>query len=502
MLSLNACALPARSDPESSNALSSHEAAETALGRQLAERIQAHPCFSGIYPLVDPTAAFAARGLLADAAERTLDIQYYIWQKDTTGLLLFNAVYSAAERGVRVRLLLDDFGVSGLDDELAALDIHPNIEVRLFNPFIIRNPKLIGFVTQFPQANRRMHNKSFTVDNQVTIIGGRNIGDEYFGAAQEMLFSDLDVIAVGTIVNNVSIDFDRYWVSDSVYPVSLILPSPERIHQQEIMEGITSASQRDGAYTYIEALRQSDVVRNMLDGTLPLEWAERRMISDDPAKGLGQAEQDALLVYQMSEILGNPRTNLELVSPYFVPTEAGTEAFVKLAKQGVNIRILTNSMEATDVAAVHAGYSKRRKDLLNAGIKLYEMRASSSESTREESSYGPFGSSDLSLHAKTFSVDNKRIFVGSFNFDPRSANLNTELGFIIDSPLLSRQMASLFDEKVPQEAYEVKLDDNNELIWLERNKSGVIKHHREPGTTAWQRGIVWFLSILPIEWML
>ncbi|TDP28184.1 putative cardiolipin synthase [Idiomarina aquatica] len=355
MLSLNACALPARSDPESSNALPSHKAAETALGRQLAERIQGHPCCSGIYPLVNPTAAFAARGLLADAAERKLDIQYYIWQKDTTGLLLFNTVYSAAERGVRVRLLLDDFGVSGLDDELAALDIHPNIEVRLFNPFIIRNPKLIGFVTQFPQANRRMHNKSFTVDDQVTIIGGRNIGDEYFGAAQEMLFSDLDVIAVGAIVNKVSTDFDRYWVSDSVYPVSLILPSPEGIQQQEIMEGITSAPQRDGVYTYIEALRQSDVVRNMLEGTLPLEWAESRMISDDPAKGLGQAEQDALLVSQMSEILGNPGTNLELVSPYFVPTEAGTEAFVKLAEQGVNIRILTNSMEATDVAAVHAG---------------------------------------------------------------------------------------------------------------------------------------------------
>src|SRR5690606_4307866 len=235
---LSGCALPPLTDRTQSHVLPAAEARETRLGRTLAPTVDAHPGLSGIYPLADPLAAFAARALLAEAAERTLDIQCYIWHGDTTGLLLFKAVHAAAERGVRVRLLLDDNGIPGLDDELAALDTHPNIEVRLFNPFRVRTPKFIGYVTQFSQANRRMHNKSFTVDNQATIIGGRNVGDEYFGATQEVLFTDLDVLAVGPVVYDVSADFDRYWASGSAYPAASILSAAQPEQRQELMARI------------------------------------------------------------------------------------------------------------------------------------------------------------------------------------------------------------------------------------------------------------------------
>ncbi len=500
-LLLNGCVLPPLTDRTVSRALPAAEARATGLGRTLAPSVDAHPGLSGIYPLPDPLAAFAARALLAEAAERTLDIQCYIWHGDTTGMLLFKAVHAAAERGVRVRLLLDDNGIPGLDDELAALDTHPNIDVRLFNPFLVRTPKFIGYLTQFPQANRRMHNKSFTVDNQATIIGGRNVGDEYFGATRDMLFTDLDVLAVGPVVNDVSADFDRYWISGSAYPASSILPVAEPARRRELMARIALLEREDVATTYLDAQRQSHFVQDMLEGSLALEWAETHMVSDDPAKGLGLAEKDALLVTQLADILGHPQTNLELISPYFVPTEAGTEAFVALARQGVKVRILTNSLEATDVAAVHAGYAKRRKDLLEGGIRLYEMRRTPGSQHRNASA-GPFGSSGSSLHAKTFAVDDARVFIGSFNFDPRSAHLNTELGFIIDSPRLARQMDRLFNERVPLEAYEVQLDANADLVWLERHEGEVLRHTREPGASLWRRAMVWLLSHLPIEWML
>lgn len=203
--------LPSLENRELSQALSVSTAKTTPLGKTIVPHANANPGKSGVYSLSEAREAFAARMLLAQAAERTLDIQYYIWRPDQTGTLLFEALHAAADRGVRVRLLLDDINTSGLDRMLSALDSHPLIEVRLFNPFIVRKPRIVGFVTDFFRANRRMHNKSFTVDNQVTIIGGRNVGDEYFGATDNSLFEDLDVLAVGPVVDEVSQDFDRYW---------------------------------------------------------------------------------------------------------------------------------------------------------------------------------------------------------------------------------------------------------------------------------------------------
>jgi putative cardiolipin synthase len=473
----------------------------THLGKAISARTQVHPALCGIHALAAARDAFAARLHLANVAERSLDVQYYIWRDDMSGTLLFDALRRAADRGVRVRLLLDDNNTSGLDATLAALDAQPNIEVRLFNPFAIRSARWLGFVTAFPRLNRRMHNKSFTADNQATIIGGRNVGDEYFDAAETVAFIDMDVLAIGPIVDDVSRDFDRYWASESSYPVDKLLPRVDASRISGLESAVTGIERSPAATAYLTAVRESSFVGELVRGTLPLEWAPARMVSDDPAKALGRGAPEASVSTRLKSFLGEPADHLELVSPYFVPTAAGVEWFVDIAGRGTQIRVLTNSLEATDVAAVHAGYAKRRKPLLQAGVALFEVRRQSARSSAM-SRAAASGSSDSSLHAKTFSVDGARIFIGSFNFDPRSARLNTEMGFIIDSANLAQQIDAAFDSSVRADAYEVRLSDAGELYWLERRGTQLRRYDIEPGSSFWSRAVIGLLSVLPVEWLL
>ncbi|SHI25401.1 phospholipase D family protein [Pollutimonas bauzanensis] len=501
-VAISGCAaLPSLADRTASQALTDDESKATTLGKAISRMAGAHPGKSGVHSLADPQEAFAVRALLARAAEKTLDVQYYIWHDDLTGSLLFEALHAAADRGVRVRLLLDDNNTSGLDGTLAALDSHPNIEVRLFNPFVIRSPRWLGYITDFSRANRRMHNKSFTADNRITIIGGRNVGDEYFGATDGVLFADLDVAAVGPVVKDVSDDFDRYWNSQSSYPASLLLPpaEPGRLAKLKAEGSVLERDPRAAAY--VKALRDSSLIRQLADQTIELEWATTHMVSDDPRKGLGQVPPEQLLTHDLEQIIGKPKSDVELVSPYFVPSAAGVAGLTAMTRRGVTLKILTNSLDATDVAAVHAGYAKRRKPLLEAGVKLYEMKRLS-PGTRRNKSAGPFGSSGSSLHAKTFSVDSSRIFIGSFNFDPRSAKLNTELGFIIDSPAMARRINAAFNDRIPEIAYEVRLSDSGALYWTEQRDGRQIRYDTEPHASLWRRASVDFLSLLPIDWLL
>ncbi|MEQ6887820.1 phospholipase D family protein [Halomonas sp. CS7] len=498
---LGGCSLPSLEGRLESSALDEAQSRDTSLGEALAPAVDAHPGLSGIYPLGKPTDAFAARIVMAHAAERTLDVQYYIWHPDITGMLLFEALYEAAERGVRVRVLLDDSGTGGIDAELAALASHPNIQVRLFNPFVVRSPKWVGFLTDFSRANRRMHNKSFTADNQVSVIGGRNIGDEYFGATGDVTFSDLDVLGVGEVVDDVSTDFDRYWSSGSSYPVPLILPDvgPEGLVRLE--QAFAEVARDPEAGTYLKAVSETEIVQKLLANDLGLVWAPVRMLSDDPSKGLGEARGQALMSHDLELIFADAEREVALVSPYFVPAKAGTEYFRRLERDGVEVQVLTNALEATDVAAVHAGYAKRRKALLEAGVELYELRRGANQQGRNPSA-GPFGSSGASLHAKTFAVDGERVFVGSFNFDPRSANLNTELGFIIEDASLAQRIDTAFDEAVPLKAYEVRLDPEGDLYWLERRDGQVIRHDVEPNSGLFRRMVVSVIAVLPVDWLL
>ena len=495
---LNACGqLPPLDGRSRSQALQHTD--DTRLGLAVAPLAAAHPGNSGIVLLTDGRDAFAARALLAEAAERSLDVQYYIWQHDMSGTLMFEALHRAADRGVRVRLLLDDNNTDGLDTLLASLNAHPNIELRLFNPFVNRNWRALGYLTDFPRLNRRMHNKSFTADNQATIIGGRNIGDEYFGAG-DMLFADLDALAIGPVVADVSGDFDRYWASASAYPAELILPPVDQAALSDLTQTASLIERDPAAAAYMKALADSPFVGKLLAGRLPFEWAPTRMVSDDPAKGLGQAEEEELLLARLREILGAARQELLLISPYFVPTAAGVDALAAIARGGADVTILTNSLEATDVAIVHAGYAKRRKALLEADVRLYEMKSGVAPGRIHDR--GLTGSPASSLHAKTFSVDRSHLFIGSFNFDPRSARLNTEMGFVIDSSALAQAVAAAFSDRIPARSHRVRLDGSGELQWVEQRAGTELVHDSEPGTSFWQRLAVRLMSMLPIEWLL
>ena len=476
----------------------------TRLGEAVAEEVAAHPDKTGIVLLPDPHAAFAARLLFAGAAEKSLDLQYFIWEDDQTGHLLLQAVWQAAERGVRVRLLLDDFYTVGFDPAIAALGAHPNIEVRLYNPFTARNARTLNLLTDFARLNRRMHNKSFTVDNQVSIVGGRNVGNEYFAAGSGVAFADLDVIAVGAAVKSVSSEFDLYWNSPSAYPAAKIVgaPSPQAIDKLQAMFASTLADPESA--TYLQAVRETAIVRSLLDHKLDFEWVNARLLYDDPAKTLEPgADTHVLLLEQLVQAIGPADTSFDLVSPYFVPGESGTAALAALARRGVRVRVVTNSLAATDVKAVHSGYAKRRKELLEAGVTLYELKPTAAlESHHHEQPW--FGTASVSaLHAKTLAVDRRRGFVGSFNFDPRSEALNTEMGLVIDDPTLAQRLAATFDTPAPKVAYEVRLaSDGRTLQWIEQTPSGEVRYDTEPATSWLLRLGVDLLYFFPIDSLL
>jgi putative cardiolipin synthase len=492
-------ALPPQDQRNASRAL--HDTGTTRLGQAIAPLAAAHPGLSGVHPLIDGRDAFAARVLLARSAERSLDVQYYIWRDDLTGTLMLDALRSAAARGVRIRLLLDDNNTAGLDPILASLDREPNIEVRLFNPFGMRRWRLLGYLTEFGRLNRRMHNKSFTADNQASIVGGRNIGDEYFGAAGDMLFVDLDVLAIGPAVPEVSKDFDRYWNSASAYPVAALVDAADAEPAGALAERAARLRTQAEAQRYLEAIRSSPFAEQLARRQLPLEWSVTRLVSDDPAKVLGKADPDDRMAVGLRKLLGEPKRQLDLVSPYFVPSKEAAQTLGDIARSGVQVRVLTNSLEATDVAAVHAGYAKWRRELVAAGVSLFERRRSWGAEL-PHTGKGRFGSSASSLHAKTFGVDGRSVYIGSFNMDRRSIDLNTEMGLVIDSAKMAAQLSRTLEEDMPERAYEVRLDADGKLYWLERSEGKTRRHDQEPGTTVWKRAGVQLLSFLPIDWLL
>ncbi|WP_369742797.1 phospholipase D family protein [Pseudidiomarina sp. PP-1MA] len=485
--------LPDLTQREASYAFNLAQTQHSRLGQRILPVLEEHlatssPQQSAVVMLADAEQALATRLLLTAQADVSLDLQYYIWRNDSSGQQLLEAIYAAAERGVRVRLLMDDLHSRDADVWFAYLNQHPNIQVRLFNPFIPRFSRALGFMFDFSRANRRMHNKSFTVDNLATIVGGRNIGNDYFDRTDGFYFADLDVLAMGPVVNAVSDDFDEYWNSDSAYPYEL-LHSPANNPRQ-------GPPNNDLA----DLVTPQQVSLDKLIQAKRWQWANVAMISDSPNKGLGTAAPEELITDALARAIGSPERQLLLVSPYFVPTAAGVDALATIAAQGVEVKVLTNAFATTDVAIVHSGYAKRRRALLEAGIQLFEMRPNNGSS--DPTKTGAFSSSASSLHAKTFAVDQYRIFVGSFNFDPRSARLNTELGFIIDNQHLATQLAETFTNNVPYSSYQVLLDEDGHMYWLERRPEGTIRHDQEPQTSWFQRFASGFFGLLPIDWLL
>jgi len=472
----------------------------------LEDDFAAHPGLSGAYPMSDGIEALAARVLLARAAEKSLDLQYYIWHADIAGRILLKELLDAADRGVRVRLLLDDLGVAAADDEgFLLLDSHPNVRVNLFNPIALRNSRTIGLLANPLRLNRRMHNKSMTADNLVTVVGGRNIGNEYFSLDELVNFADMDVLAMGPVVDQVSDAFDIFWNSDAAFPIRAFHEngrSPDQL--AEAREKLEAFVARNGD-PYYEAMRATPLGIEAGQSRVAPYWGEVTALFDLPEKVLGQ-ETD-LLLQQLGGLIGQVEQDILIISPYFVPGKEGTARLVAARQRGARVRVFTNSLAATDVAAVHAGYKKSRRDLLEGGVELYEMRPKLSGDRDSQQKLSFSGSSGASLHAKMFVFDRRRVFVGSMNLDPRSVDINTEIGLLIDSPELASSLLDRFESRHDRAFYQVRLEPKDsdrpdgrlQLVWIEHDDGQSIRYTKEPGTTFWQRFGVGLISLFPVD---
>ena len=509
-LALAACAsLPTERSATPSYVLT--DTAGTTLGRHAANRLAGLKKPNGVHLMPRGQDAFLARLALADMAERSLDAQYYIWRGDTTGRLLVAALLRAADRGVRVRLLIDDVGAAANDGGLLALDAHPNVEVRLFNPVASRSARAFGMVFDFARTNRRMHNKSFTVDNQFTIVGGRNIADEYFEARSDVDFGDLDTLTIGAAVADVSALFDRYWNSPAVYAIGdLTTTRPDAETSATMLASLREFERAQQAGAYAQALRESALAGQLRAGRIPFVAADVQVLADDPAK-VERPDEDPsknLLPQLMPQYTGL-RQQLVLISPYFVPGDEGVHSLRRLRESGVRVRVLTNSLAATDETAVYAGYAKYQRALLEAGIELYELspeaqrRSAGQERRKSDDATHGSGRSRAALHAKVLIFDCRTFFIGSMNLDPRSAFTNTEIGFVVDAPALAAQLCANLEKGLSQAAYRLELSKSQpgstQIEWVGVEDGREVRHASEPMAGSWQRFKSWFYSLLPIE---
>ncbi len=469
---------------------------DTFANRQFSEIVAAHPGESGFWLLFDGIDALALRLLMAERAELSIDTQYYLITNDLIGYVFIGSLLKAADRGVRVRLLLDDIQTKGYDAGMAALDSHPNFEVRIFNPWSGRGSRM--GLTEFGRINRRMHNKSFTIDNRATIIGGRNIAAEYFGARQDVNYGDLDVFAVGTVVNEVSTMFDSYWNSITAVPVPGFAKMPDDPQAKliELRARIDAELEKVRDTQYAEAVKAEYQAYIERDASV-LTWAPYELAYDSPDKAQKDlAEEADSIVTALAAAVDRAEKELIVISPYFVPRKSGIEFFQKLRDRGLEVTVITNSLAATNHAIVHSGYAPSRKPLLKMGVKIYEVKHTQAIGGVER---GGGGASLATLHTKAFIVDRDELFVGSFNWDPRSIHINTELGVIMKSPKLAGDMAAMIDAALDSRTYEVILNEKGKVRWIDRSSGEDVILTKEPDTTWGRRFNAGFMRILPVR---
>jgi len=470
--------------------------ASTPIGRYVEQAAARHPGESGFSIIRTGRNAFTARAVFTELAQKTLDVQYFIWEPDATGRLLAERLLRAADRGVRVRVLLDDINFNGRDAIIAALDAHPNIEIRMFNPFAHRGASwVLDYLTDFKRVNHRMHNKLLVVDNALAIVGGRNVGDHYFQVATEANYRDLDVAAGGPVVRETSAVFDHFFNGNWAVPISALVSRP--FTQEDLQEARATLRERIAADHYPYPVDQDvaelkSILKKEIDKFV---WAPGRIVWDDPAEIVATGGTSRLLE-GLHRRLARLDTELLIESPYFVPRDRGIARAKALHDKGVRIRILTNSLASNDVMAAHAGYADRRRQVLESGAELYELRADAGVIKKRFAFFG----AKAALHAKVVVFDRKDVFIGSFNLDPRSADINTEAGLYVESPELAAQVIAWMDEGVlPENSYRVLLDRDGRLTWVTQDDGREVVYHKDPESSAWQRFTAGFIGILPVE---
>jgi len=449
---------------------------------------------STVVPLGRGEDAWAARLMLAERAERSLDVQYYIFRSDASGRALLAALERAAARGVRVRLLLDDWGAKPDAATLQQLAAQPGFEVRLYNPLAHGGSTVLSLLLDFERTQRRMHNKLLVADGRAAIAGGRNVGDEYFARRPGLEFGDLDLLAVGPVVPQLAAGFDRFWNES---PSAVVPPTPAAAAPGNRAGSPPAASGADLAPDEAEAWRGFE--RRLLAGTLQRYHAASQAVQDLPDKAdPARADDRHNLGHEIARVMGEVRSELLLVSPYFVPGAGGVEQLRALRRRGVRVAIVTNTLAATDVPAVHAGYARYRRALLEAGVELHELRADPAARTGTK---GVAGSSRVSLHAKVMVVDRRQVFVGSMNIDPRSVRLNSENGLVVASTELAVDLATGLQSAFEEASWRLVLEDGR-IVWQGRRGGVEVSEHHEPGAGLWLRLQATVLSWLPIESLL
>ncbi|UCD67529.1 MAG: phospholipase D family protein [Betaproteobacteria bacterium] len=467
---------------------------DTRFGREVEQWQQAHPGMSGFYPLIGGMDALGARLALIDGAERTIDAQYFLMKSDAAGLLFVMKLLEAADRGVRVRFLLDDVFTSVDDEVFVLLDEHPNVEMRLFNPLGRGGNRWLNYVGDFDRANRRMHNKSFTVDNQISIVGGRNIAEEYFELKAGGEFRDADILVAGPLAGEIGRNFDQFWN----HSLSVPMEAFESARPDRDLE----TARAEAADEFGEAMQTiygqaigSELMQDLLADRAALFPAEGEMISDAPDKLLNEISVDQqLLVTRMAQVVADAQSEVIVVTPYFIPGPTGVEFWRRLTERGVRVIVLTNSLASTNHVPVHAGYARYRHRLIEAGVELYELRVDAVTDS-DNGDRPPVES--VTLHTKAMVMDRRYTFIGSLNLDPRSIDINTEMGVLVDSTAMTQSLAVPFMEMLPERAYKVFEDDNGNLRWKVIIDGEEIVETSEPQSSSWRRFKAFLSRILP-----
>jgi len=464
--------------------------ADTSLGAAVSRWTAEHDGQSGFYPLPTGLDALGARLALIDRAERSIDAQYFLIKDDSAGLIFAGKLVEAADRGVRVRFLLDDVFTTVVDEDLMRLDEHPNIEIRLFNPIARGGISLLNFLLDFKTANRRMHNKSFTVDNQATIVGGRNIADEYFQLTADAEFADFDMLGFGPVAAGVSTTFDRFWNHELAVPFSAFELSDERL--PGLRDELDAAMRTTGDSIYRQAIA-APLVQDLLNRDATLFPADAEVITDDPDKLLNEVSRaQQILITRMADVVAAASREVIVSTPYFVPGDEGVAFWKAVVDSGVTVSIVTNSLASNNHIAVHSAYAGYRKKLLQAGVNLYEVRANAgADSTGDE------GPDSLTLHTKAALIDGRYTFVGSLNLDPRSIDINTEMGVLVDAAALAEPLTERFKQRLPQLAYQLELDERGRILWRATIDGEEVTETSEP-LASWGRKLnAWVQKIAP-----
>lgn len=480
----------------------------TQLSRLVNQKLIPHQDQSGVVLVNSGQDAFSSRIALTDAAERTIDAQYYIWNSDLTGRLLAERLLDAANRGVRVRLLLDDFGLGAgeKDNALIALAAHPKIELRVYNPLHtgLRNGlrKVFGLIVGSARLNRRMHSKTYIVDGSFSIVGGRNIGDEYFDASQQMNYRDRELLVVGPVVVDISKQFDVMWNSQWSFPIASLLKSsstPEEIQKKYHDLHEFTETDREQFYALpANATERLKLFNSWLDKST---WAITEFVYNPPEITGGDEVKGAVFTEFLMKQLDSVDKEILVESAYFILSDEFIKQLDPLLNNDIKIKVLTNSLITTDLWTIHAGYTRNRKDIIKRGIELYEFRPDAA-SCQQLMENRQLNCTDFkfSLHSKSVVFDRKVVLVGSFNLNPRSRYLNTETGLIVHSPKLAEQIARDIEENMkPENSWQVLLNEDGELNWHARTQGQVSIETHEPDTGIWLRLKTFLFSWLPVE---